>query len=100
MGFFDQAKDLYKLQRQAKQIKEELKNIHIESETDGLKVVLNGETVFLEVTVPETLLQDPKKLSRAFVDAANKAVKKAQAIGAEKMKAVMGSGGVGGLLGK
>lgn len=100
MGFFDQAKDLYKLQKQAKQIKEELKNIHVESETDGLKLVINAEQTFLEVTVSPKLLMDAKKLGKAFVDAANKAVKKAQAIGAEKMKAVMGSGGAGGLFGK
>lgn len=90
MGFFDQAKDLYQLQRQAKQIKGELKNIQIEAETDGLKVVVDGEQHFLETIVPQALCSDPIKLGKAFIDAANKAVKKSQQIGAEKMKGIMG----------
>lgn len=90
MGFMDQAKDMYRLQKQAKQIKGELKNIHIEAETDGVKVIVNGEQLFLEAFIADTLAGDTKRIAKAFIDAANKAVKKAQAIGAEKMKSVMG----------
>jgi DNA-binding protein YbaB len=90
MGFMDQAKDLYKLQRQAKTIKKELKNIHIEAEADGVTVVVNGEQDFIEVKIPEALSGDPKRISKAFVDASNKAVKKSQMIAADKMKDVMG----------
>ena len=36
MGMFDQAKDLYKLQKQAKKIKDELANIHIEATEGGV----------------------------------------------------------------
>ena len=97
MGFMDQAKDLYKLQRQAKQIKKELKNIHIEAETDGVKVVVNGEQTFLEAIIPEALAGDVKRIGKAFVEAANKAIKKSQTIAADKMKDVMG--GMGGLFG-
>jgi DNA-binding protein YbaB len=97
MGFMDQAKDLYKLQKQAKQIKKELKNIHIEAESDGITVVCNGEQDFIEVKVSEAIAGDAKRLGKAFVDAANKAIKKSQAIAADKMKDVMG--GMGGLFG-
>jgi DNA-binding protein YbaB len=97
MGFMDQAKDLYKLQRQAKGIKKELKNIHIEAEADGVTVVVNAEQVFIEVKIPEALSGDPKRISRAFVEASNKAIKKSQLIAAEKMKDVMGD--MGGLFG-
>ena len=90
MGFFDQAKDMYQLQRQAKEIKKELKNIHVEAETDGLKLVIDGEQQFLEAVVPQALCGDPIRLGKAFIDAANKAVKKSQQIGAEKMKGIMG----------
>ena len=93
----DQAKDMYKLQRQAKQIKKELKNIHIEAETDGVTVVVNGEQFFIEVKVPEALSGDAKRISKAFVEASNKAIKKSQMIAADKMKDVMG--GMGGLFG-
>ena len=98
MGFMDKAKDLYKLQKQAKQIKNELKNIHIEAETDGVTVVVDGEQYFMEVKIDEKILGDAKKLSKAFVDASNKAIKKSQLIGAEKMKSVMG--GLGGMFGQ
>jgi len=88
---------MYKLQRQAKQIKKELKNIHIEAETDGVTVVVNGEQFFIEVKVPEALSGDAKRISKAFVEASNKAIKKSQMIAADKMKDVMG--GMGGLFG-
>ncbi len=97
MGFLDQAKDMYKLQKQAKQIKKELKNIHIEAESDGVIVVSDGEQNFIEVKIPEALSGDNKRIAKAFVEAANKAVKKSQTIAAEKMKDVMG--GLGGMFG-
>jgi DNA-binding protein YbaB len=97
MGFMDQAKDMYKLQRQAKIIKKELKNIHIEAETDGVVVVVNGEQNFIDATVPEALAGDVKRIAKAFVEASNKAIKKSQMIAADKMKDVMG--GMGGLFG-
>jgi len=98
MGFMDKAKDLYKLQKQAKQIKNELKNIHIEAETDGVTVTVDGEQHFMEVVINESLAGDTKKISKAFIDASNKAIKKSQLIGAEKMKSVMG--GLGGMFGQ
>jgi DNA-binding protein YbaB len=97
MGFMDQAKDMYKLQRQAKQIKKELKKIHIEAESGGVTVVVNGEQHFIEAKIPEALSGDLAKISKGFIDAANKAVSKSQQIAAEKMKDVMG--GMGSLFG-
>ena len=97
MGFMDQAKDMYKLQKQAKQIKKELKSIHVEAESDGVTVICNGEQNFIECKVSEAILGDEKRICKGFVDAANKAVKKSQTIGAEKMKDVMG--GFGGMFG-
>jgi DNA-binding protein YbaB len=98
MGFMNKAKDLYKLQRQAKQIKGELRNIHIEAESGGVTVTVDGEQVFIEVKVNPEILSDVKKVEKAFVDASNKAIKKSQLIGAEKMKSVMG--GLGGMFGQ
>lgn len=98
MGFLDQAKDMYKLQKQAKQIKKELKNIHVEAETDGVLVTVNGEQEVLSVTIAEAISGDTKRISKAVVDATNKAIKKAQQIAADRMKDVMG--GLGGMFGQ
>ena len=97
MGFMDQAKDMYKLQKQAKQIKKELKNIQIEAENGGVTVTVDGEQKFIEVKIDESILGDAKRISKGFVEASNKAIKKSQTIGAEKMKDVMG--GMGGMFG-
>ncbi len=91
MGLFGQLGDMYKLQREAKKIKEELSRTHISAESDGVKVVVNGEQEVQSVEfLDTTILQDPKKLSKAIMDAFNRAVKKAQLVAAEKMKSVMG----------
>jgi DNA-binding protein YbaB len=94
MGFLDKAKDLYKLQKQAKEIKKQLKNIHIEAESDGVTVVCDGEQEFQEAKIAPELAGNTDKICKAFVAAANKAIKKSQAIGAEKMKEVMGDSGL------
>lgn len=93
---FDQAKDLYKLQKQAKAIKKELKNIHIEAEVEGVVVTINGEMEVLDVNIPEEMKSSPK-LSSVLVEAFNKGIKKAQEVAAEKMKSVMGSMGLPGM---
>ena len=94
----NQAKDMYKLQKQAKQIKKELKNIHIESEVDGVVITVDGEQHFLDVKIAEAIAGDAKRMGKAFLEAANKAIKKSQTIGAEKMKDVMG--GLSGMFGQ
>lgn len=86
----DQAKDLYKLQKQAKQIKKELKNIHIEAEADGVTINIDGEQNVVSVAIAEALAGDVKRIEKASVEAFNKAIKKSQTIAAEKMKSVMG----------
>lgn len=93
---FDQAKNLYQLQKQAKEIKKELQNIHIEAEVEGVIVIINGEQEVVSVTIPEEAQQNPNKLQENLVKAFNKAIKKSQQIAAEKMKGVMGGLGLPG----
>lgn len=93
---FDQAKNLYQLQKQAKEIKKELQNIHIEAEVEGIIVIIDGEQEVVSVSIPEEAHQNPKKLEENLVKAFNKAIKKSQQIAAEKMKGVMGSLGLPG----
>ena len=62
MSMFQKARDMYSLQKQAKTLKKELKNIHIEAEVEGVIVIINGEQEVISVTIPETAHSNPKKL--------------------------------------
>lgn len=96
---FDKAKNLYKLQKQAREIKEKLKNTHIEAENEGVVVVINGEQEVVEVRLADEALQDKKKLENNLLSCMNKAVKKSQQIGAELMKDIMGDMNLPGMAG-
>jgi len=100
-------KDLYQLQKQAKQIREKLQNTHIEAEIEGVKVVVDGQQEIVKVQISDSACEEAhkdnfknkKKLEENLVKALNKAVKRSQQIGAEEMKGVMGDMGLGGLPG-
>jgi hypothetical protein len=96
MGLFGQAKDMYKLQKKAKQIKEELKNLHIEAEIDGVKVIMNAEQEVQEVAIaPEMLTpENGVKLQNTLKTVFNKGTKKSQEIAAERMRDMMGDMGM------
>jgi len=91
---FDKAKDMYQIQKQARDIKKKLKNTHIEAETDGVTVTINGEQEVMKVSISDEALQSAQEkkrnLEESLEKAFNKAVKKSQQIGAEMMKDVMG----------
>jgi DNA-binding protein YbaB len=87
MTSFSQMKDLYKLQREAKRIKKELKNIHVEAEAPGVKVVVNAEQEIVSITIAPDAPRE--SLAPALKDALNRAFKKAQVIAAEHMQGVM-----------
>lgn len=87
---FDKAKDLYKLQKQAREIKGKLKNTHIEAEHEGVTVTINGEQEVVKVEITDDAMQSKKKLEETLEKCLNKAIKKSQQIGAEMMKDVMG----------
>jgi DNA-binding protein YbaB len=96
MGMFDQAKDLYKLQKQAKQIKDELANIHIESTEGGVKTTINGEQNVVSISIDQAQYTDnTTQLEKDIVVSMNKAIKKSQTIAADKMKDIMGGMGFG-----
>ncbi|HAU40232.1 MAG: hypothetical protein UV80_C0013G0019 [Candidatus Peregrinibacteria bacterium GW2011_GWF2_43_17] len=88
MGVFGQMKDMYKIQKQAKEIKKELSHLHIEAEIEDIVVTINGEQEVVEVKIPDEKRNDPK-LAKYLLEAFNKAIKKAQAIAADRMKDVM-----------
>jgi len=96
MNLFGQAKDLYKLQKKAKDIKKKLKNLHIEAESNGIVVVISAEQEIIDVRVSEEMMkpENQKKLQDSLKEAFNKAVKKSQEVAAHEMKDLMGGMGM------
>ena len=92
---FQKFKDMYKLQKQAKQIKSELKNIHIEAESSGVKVTMTAEQEIVSIEISDEMMRIEKKssLEKSLKEALQKATKKAQEVAAEKMKGIMGEMG-------
>jgi DNA-binding protein YbaB len=87
MPSFGQMKDLYKIQRDAKRVKKELKNIHVEAEADGVKVVVSADQEIVEMTIADDVPRD--QIGPRAIDALNRANKKAQLVAAERMQGIM-----------
>ncbi len=94
MTSFGQMKDMFQLQREAKRIKKELKNVHVEAEAEGVSVVVNAEMEVIEVAVDPATPNE--RVGMLVKDAMNRAMKKAQVVAAERMQPVMGKMGLGG----
>lgn len=92
-------KDMYTLQKKAKEIKQQLQNTHIEAEVDGIIVIVNGEQEIIEIKIPDEALQNSTKLAENLKKALTKGIKKSQEIAATMMKDIMGDMNMGGLLG-
>jgi len=88
------ARDMYRLQKEARQAKKQLRLIHIEAESRGVLVTVNGEQEVLSIVIPPDMPRE--QIPGAVQDALNRALKKAQVVAAEKMQGVMGELGLGG----
>lgn len=93
MGLFDKAKNLYSLQKQSKLVKEQLKNTNVESEVEGVTVVINGEFEVISIDVSDDswkeIISSPQgkqHLIERLKKACAKATKKVQEIAGGKMK--------------
>ncbi len=92
---FKQAQELMKLQQQAQKIQEELSNTHIEAEVDGVVVTIDGQLKVVTTVIEDiSIMKDQERLQKAFTEAVNKGMKKAQEIAADRMKGVMSSMGL------
>ena len=95
---FDKAKQLYQLQKKAKEIQKELKNTEIEARSaDGLvSIVFTADQKVREVKIDEALLSAEKKneLQDKLVKVASEGLSRVQAVAAEKTKGLMGDMGV------
>jgi len=88
-------RDMYRLQRDAKRVKKQLKSVQVEAEGKYVRVTTNAEQEVLSIDV---IHQSPshEELCNDIVDCINRCMKKAQAYAADKMKDVMGELGLGG----
>jgi DNA-binding YbaB/EbfC family protein len=98
---FSKIKDLYALQKKAKAIQKELKDIEVEaSSNDGwVTVVFNGEQHLTEIQISEDALrpENKRELEKDLKNSISQAISRAQAVAAEKMKDVAGGLGIPGL---
>ena len=91
---FGKAKDMFRLQREAKKIRKELKSIHVEAEGQWCSVVVSAEMEVVSIVIKSGAPTDG--IGRDIADALNRALKKAQIVSSEKMQGVMGEMGLGG----
>jgi len=78
-----------KLQQDMQKIKKELSNTHIEAESDGVVITVDAEMNIVKTVIEDdSILSDKKKLENAITTAANKGMKKAQEIAAERMQGI------------
>ncbi len=92
MPSFTQMKDMFRLQREAKKIKKELANIHVEAEGQWCSVVVSAEMEVVSIVIKEGA---PANVGNDIMDALNRALKKAQIVSSEKMQGVMSEMGMG-----
>jgi len=95
---FDKARQLYQLQKKAKQVQKELKNTEVEAKSaDGfLSIVMTADQKIKEVTISEQMLTPEKKkeLEEKLVRVISEAMSRVQAVAAEKTKSLMGEMGI------
>ena len=89
---FKQAKDMFKMQRDAKRVKKELKQIHVEAEAEGVLVVVTAEQDIVSITIDESVPRE--RIGSLVMDAMNRALKKAQVVAAERMQGIMQQMGI------
>ena len=82
------------MQREAKRVKKELKNIHVEAEAQGIKVVVAADQEIVSIEISPDVPHN--QIGPLLTDALNRAMKKVQVISAEEMQPVMEGMGLGG----
>jgi DNA-binding YbaB/EbfC family protein len=89
----DKMKQLYQLQKKAKEIQKELRDTEIEAKSSNglVTVVYNGEQKLVSINIASSLLTPERKqeLEQTIVRVVSEAQSRAQAIAAEKTKDVM-----------
>jgi len=95
---FDKAKQLYQLQKKAREVQKELKGTEVEARSsDGLiSVVFSADQKLKSVEIDPTLLEVSKKreLEEKLTRVVTEGLSRAQAVAAEKTKDLMGQMGI------
>ncbi len=78
MNPFGALGDMRKLQQQAKQMQEQLKKETVEANKNGVRVMVRGDQVVMEIEVDGVL-------ENRIADAVNEAIKKTQEVAARKL---------------
>lgn len=95
---FDKAKEIYQLQKKAKEIQKELKNTEIEAKSADatITVVMTADQKIKSVDIDESLLDksNKKDIEEKLVKVIAEGMSRAQAVAAEKTKGLMGEMGI------
>jgi len=95
---FDKAKQLYGLQKKAKQVQKELKDTEIEAKsTDGMiAAIFTGEQKIKSISIDASLLSEGNKkdLEEKLLRVISEGLSRSQAVAAEKAKGLMGDLGM------
>jgi DNA-binding protein YbaB len=82
MGMFDQIKDLYKLQKEAKEMQKKMKQIMVEgySDDEDVKIKMNGLQEIESIDIDDELMvvENKKDLVKALIQAMKDAQKRLQ----------------------
>lgn len=92
MPSFQQLRDMYRFQKEAKKVRKELSKIHVEAEAQGVQVVVTAEQEVISIEIAPDVPRE--RIPALLRDALNRALKKAQIVASEKMQGVMGEMGL------
>jgi DNA-binding YbaB/EbfC family protein len=90
---FGQMKELYQLQKKAKQVQKELKDLEIEAKSTGGEVtaVVSGEMKITSIQITESALkpENKRQLEQAIKETVGQAMAKAQSESAARMQPIL-----------
>lgn len=95
---FDKAKEIYQLQKKAKEVQKELKNTEVEAQSsDGsITVVFTADQKIKSIELSDEALgsMNKKELEEKLVRVIGEAISRTQAVAAEKTKGLMSEMGL------
>jgi DNA-binding YbaB/EbfC family protein len=94
----DKARQLYQLQKKAKEVQKDLRNTEVEAKSaDGLlSVVFTADQKIKEIKIDDALATQEKKkdLEEKLIRVISEGLSRVQAVAAEKTKSLMGEMGI------
>lgn len=98
-GMGDMVKKARNMQSELKRVKDELKDIEVEENTGGVKVIVSGDLQLKEFKIEQSVLENDKdRIEYLIGDAFSKAYSKARDEATGKLKKVAGGLSIPGLM--